>query len=161
MFNSATKVYQAGETCLDCFNLDACAPQHRNNIYYPFTSRVEWNMAKYLLCSSLSMAKIDKFLKLDSIKSLHLSFHTVKDLWGCAELLPSGPQWQYHILTTTPWQTTQIIHLYFHNMLDCIEMLFNHPFFTNKLNLIPQRIYETTEHLVYVYSEWMMGDAGL
>ncbi|KIJ11215.1 hypothetical protein PAXINDRAFT_15846 [Paxillus involutus ATCC 200175] len=159
MFNGATKVYQAGETFLDHFNLDACAPQRGNNIYYPFTSRVEWDMAKYLLCSSLSMAKIDKFLKLDSIKSLHLSFRTVKDLRGRVELLPSGPQWQYHILMTTPWQTTQVVHLYFYDMLDCIEMLFNHPFFANKLDLIPQRIYETTEHLIHMYSEWMTGDA--
>ncbi|KIJ07862.1 hypothetical protein PAXINDRAFT_18973 [Paxillus involutus ATCC 200175] len=78
MFNGATKVYQAGETFLDRFNLDTCAPQCGNNIYYPFASRVEWDMAKYLLCSSLSMAKIDEFLKLDSIKSLHLSFCTAK-----------------------------------------------------------------------------------
>ncbi|KIJ12445.1 hypothetical protein PAXINDRAFT_14769 [Paxillus involutus ATCC 200175] len=131
-FNSAAKVYQAGETFLDRFNLDACAPQRRNNIYYPFASRVEWDMAKYLLCSSLSMAKIDEFLKLDLIKYLHLSFRTAKDLQGFS--LP----------------TTQVIHLYFHNMLDCIEMLFNHPFFTNKLDLTPQRVYETTEHLSHL-----------
>ncbi|KIJ10463.1 hypothetical protein PAXINDRAFT_16549 [Paxillus involutus ATCC 200175] len=158
-FNGATKVYQAGETFLDHFNLNACAPQHGNNIYYPFASRVEWDMAKYLLCSLLSMAKIDEFLKLDLIKSLHLSFHTAKDLWGRAELLPSGPQWQYHILTATPWQTTQVVHLYFRDTLDCIEMLFNHLFFANKLDLIPQRVYETAEHLVHMYSEWMTGDA--
>jgi hypothetical protein len=40
-------------------------------------------------------------------------------------------------------------------------MLFNHLFFANKLDLTPQRIYETAEHLVRVYSEWMTGDAGL
>ncbi|KIJ13587.1 hypothetical protein PAXINDRAFT_80744 [Paxillus involutus ATCC 200175] len=149
-FNGAAKVYQAGETFLDRFNLDSCAPQRGNNIYYPFASRVEWDMAKYLLCSSLSMAKIDEFLKLDSIKSLHLSFCTAKDLRGCAELLPSGPRWHHHILTTTPWRTTQVVHLYFRNTLDCIEMLFNHPFFANKLDLIPQRVYETAKHLVRV-----------
>jgi hypothetical protein len=81
-FNGAAKVYQAGETFLDRFNLDACAPQCGNNIYYPFASRVEWDMAKYLLCSSLSMAKIDEFLKLDSVcyqkcfSSVMMTFYT-------------------------------------------------------------------------------------
>ncbi|KIJ10593.1 hypothetical protein PAXINDRAFT_85805 [Paxillus involutus ATCC 200175] len=168
-FNGATKVYQAGETFLDCFNLDTCDPQRRNNISYPFVSKVEWDMAKYLLCSSLSMAKIDEFLKLDPVDDdiLHIDqisssiFPHSKRSAGHAELLPSGPRWQYCILTTTPWLTTQVIHLYFGNTLDYIKMLFNHQFFANKLDLIPQHVYETAEHLVCMYSKWMMGDADL
>ncbi|KAG1761031.1 hypothetical protein EV702DRAFT_985188, partial [Suillus placidus] len=55
--------------------------------------------------------------------------------------------------------TKQPVHLYWHDLLDCIEALFNHPHFANELNLTPTRVYNTVDRMIQKYSEWMMGDA--
>ncbi|KIJ08836.1 hypothetical protein PAXINDRAFT_36830, partial [Paxillus involutus ATCC 200175] len=41
--------------------------------------------------------------------------------------------------------TKSPVHLHFQDTLDCIESLFNHPYFIDKLDLTPQQIFETAE----------------
>ncbi|KAG0695193.1 hypothetical protein DFH29DRAFT_880198 [Suillus ampliporus] len=157
-FKGATKIYQHGQTFQDRFNIDAYATHCKENIYYPFASLQDWELGSFLLCSSLSMAAIDQFLGLELIKALSLSFHTAKDLRGRTELLPAVPKWQYHIISMTH-PTKQPLHLYWHDPLDCIEALFNHPHFANELDLTPTRVYDTVDCTMRKYSEWMTGDA--
>ena len=64
---NASQVYGRGETFMDVFDADVCAENRRDNLYYPFTSRKEWQMASFLLRSSLSMAAIDEFLSLELV----------------------------------------------------------------------------------------------
>ncbi|KAG1798345.1 hypothetical protein EV424DRAFT_1352575 [Suillus variegatus] len=137
--------------------MDAYAAHHKENIYYPFVSLQDWELSSFLLCSSLSMTTINQFLRLKLVRALPLSFHTVKDLRGHAELLPAVPKWQCRIISTTH-PTKQPLHLYWHDPLDCIEALFNHPYFANELNLTPTHVYDTVDHTMQKYSEWMMGD---
>ncbi|KIJ06825.1 hypothetical protein PAXINDRAFT_91431, partial [Paxillus involutus ATCC 200175] len=127
------------------------------NVYYPFASSADWDIAKFLLKSPMSMTQIDQFLKIELIQGLPLPFHTAKELRGRAELLPLGPRWNVRVvLTSHPTKST--VRLYFRDTLDCIESLFNHPYFINKLDLTPHWIFETAECLVRMYSEWMTGD---
>ncbi|KAF8547017.1 hypothetical protein OG21DRAFT_1373993, partial [Imleria badia] len=86
---------------------------------YPFASLDDWEMANFLLTSRLSMNIIDNFLSMPAIS---------KELCSWAELLPSGPQWQFQIIPTTH-ETKRPVHLYFHDALDCVELLFSHPYF--------------------------------
>ncbi|KAG2083210.1 uncharacterized protein F5147DRAFT_782998 [Suillus discolor] len=103
------------------------------------------------------MAAIDHFLGIELIKALPLSFHTAKELRGRAELLPSGPKWQYHIISTEhPMKLP--VHLYWRDPLDCIELLFNNPRFAKDIDFIPECIYTMAEHMVRIYDEWMTGD---
>ncbi|KAG1852600.1 hypothetical protein C8R48DRAFT_777420 [Suillus tomentosus] len=163
-FKGAAKVYQRGQTFQDWFDMDAYAAHRKENIYYPFASLQDWELGSFLLCLSLSMAAINQFLRLELIcldslivRALPLSFRTAKDLWGRAELLPAVPKWQCHIVSMTH-PTKQPLHLYWRNPLDCIEALFNHLYFANKLDLTPTRVYNTVDHTMWKYSEWMMGD---
>ena len=57
-------IYGSGETFMDQCNEDKFSERRKNNIYYPFTLRDEWELASFLLCSCLSMAAVDCFLKL-------------------------------------------------------------------------------------------------
>lgn len=66
-FEGDAQIFNVGQMFLDRFNLDAYSLQHKMNLYYPFAIQKEWKLAKYLLCSSLSMAQIDKFLNLDTV----------------------------------------------------------------------------------------------
>lgn len=53
-----------GLTFLDVFDADEFAEYRKDNLFYPFASKEEWEVADFLLRSSLSMAAIDEFLKL-------------------------------------------------------------------------------------------------
>jgi hypothetical protein len=66
-YPNASQVYGRGKTFMDVFDADVCAENRRDNLYYPFASRQEWQMASFLLRSSLSMAAIDEFLSIDLV----------------------------------------------------------------------------------------------
>jgi hypothetical protein len=61
---SAGQTFGKGKTFLENFDTDAYASQRAANLYYPFSSKEEWELASFLLMSGLSMAKITKFLSL-------------------------------------------------------------------------------------------------
>ncbi|KAF8417310.1 hypothetical protein L210DRAFT_3428288, partial [Boletus edulis BED1] len=86
-----------------------------------------------------------------------LSFRTAKKLHSRAELLPSGPRWHFQLVPTTH-EMKQPIHLYFRDALDCVESLFNHPYFADKMDFTPFRLFTTAEHIVRMYTEWMSSD---
>ena len=60
-------VYGCGETFMDQCNNDKFSERRQGNIYYPFASRDEWELASFLLRSRLSMAALDRFLKLELV----------------------------------------------------------------------------------------------
>lgn len=61
------QVFGQGLSFIDTFNRDEYAPQRTSNIFYPFASQDEWELAAYLLKSNLSMAAINAFLKLAAV----------------------------------------------------------------------------------------------
>ncbi|KAG1734246.1 uncharacterized protein EDB91DRAFT_1238446 [Suillus paluster] len=157
-YEGAARVHAQGLTFLERFNDDVYAHHRNNNLYYPFASFQDWELASFLLSSALSMAAIDRFPGIELIKALPLSFHTAKELQGCAELLPSGPKWQYCVVSTDhPMKLP--VHLYWCDPLDCIESLFNNPRFAKDINLILECIYTMVERTVRIYGEWMTGKA--
>ena len=103
-FLGASQTFGKGETFLDIFNKDNYADKRNDNLYYPFATQPEWELASFLLKSGLSMAQTDEFLRLDlvslkyclkttlnavpQIKRIGLSFQTAKDLRNRAEILP-------------------------------------------------------------------------
>ena len=66
-FPGASKVFGEGETYMDLFDQDKYANERMANLYYPFASQSEWELASYLLKSDLSMAAIDEFLNLQLV----------------------------------------------------------------------------------------------
>lgn len=66
---TAAKAYGLGHTLMDDFDDDAFAETRGDNLYYPFASRHEWEVASFLLGSRLSMAAIDRLLKLELVSS--------------------------------------------------------------------------------------------
>lgn len=64
-----------GQTFLDNFDEDQYADERKNNLFYPFLSQEEWELASFLLQSSLSMAAIDQFLSLQAVSLENLSIN--------------------------------------------------------------------------------------
>ncbi|KAG1805323.1 uncharacterized protein BJ212DRAFT_1210268, partial [Suillus subaureus] len=125
----------------------------KENLFYPFALREEWEVADFLLHSALSMAAINKFLQLSM-----LSFNNTKDLQGWAEMLLKGPSWKCQVIPSLHG-TKSPIQLFWRDPVECLESLFSNPLFHDQLDFIPCRVYKTAAWLLHVYSEWLTGDA--
>ena len=66
-FTGASEVYGTGESFMGKFDSDVFAEKRKENLYYPFASKVDWEMAAFLLRSRMSMKMIDDFLKLEPV----------------------------------------------------------------------------------------------
>ncbi|KAG1849729.1 hypothetical protein F4604DRAFT_1509505, partial [Suillus subluteus] len=114
----------------------------------------DWEIASWLLPSGLSMGKIDSFLSLEMVSKSFI-FHYNSDgksFVKIKEMLPSGPHWMSQVLTTSHPTKSPVV-LYWHDPLDCIAAILNHPFFHDRLDFTPCRIYSTAQRLCRVYSE--------
>lgn len=67
VYPGAARTYGRGPTFMDEFDGDEHAAMREQNLYYPWASRPEWELASFLLRSSLSMAAVDQFLSLDLV----------------------------------------------------------------------------------------------
>ncbi|KAG2353339.1 hypothetical protein BDR07DRAFT_1496432 [Suillus spraguei] len=113
MYEGAGTCYaQDGVTFLDLFDADEYAECRKENLFYPFASREEWEVADFLLCSPLSMAAINQFLGLPMIHQLKLSFHNAKELQSRAEMLPKGPSWKCQTIPLLNPTKTRLLCVY-------------------------------------------------
>ncbi|KAG1812780.1 uncharacterized protein BJ212DRAFT_1234391, partial [Suillus subaureus] len=137
---------------------------------YLFSGWKDWEVALWLLHLGLSMVKVDSFLSLEmvgfrlihcvyypdkclvKIKSLPLSFCSAKELCGRVEMLPGGPPWMSQVIPTVHPTKSPVI-LYWRDPLECIVSLLNHPFFHDRMDFTPRRVYATAQRLCCIYSE--------
>lgn len=66
-FPNPPLAHQDGYTFLGLFDSDENSIHRKTNLYYPFSSRRDWQLAAWLLRSGLSMGKIDSFLSLEMV----------------------------------------------------------------------------------------------
>ncbi|KAG0705985.1 hypothetical protein DFH29DRAFT_799255 [Suillus ampliporus] len=162
------EVYEGAGTCyagdgvtfLDLFDSDEYAECRKENLFYPFASKEEWEVADFLLRSPLSMAAINQFLELPMVRihQLKLSFRNAKELRSHAEMLPKGPSWKCRTIPSLN-PTKSPIRLFWRDPVECLESLFSNPLFHDQLNFVPHRVYTTSVQLLRVYSEWLTGDS--
>lgn len=72
-YEGCSEVFPGGKSFMDNFRQDKYAGERQENLYFPFASREEWQLASWLLRSHLSLSAIDLLLSLDvvHITSLH------------------------------------------------------------------------------------------
>ncbi|KAG1827385.1 uncharacterized protein BJ212DRAFT_1474541 [Suillus subaureus] len=142
---------------MDQFSENKCAVERKENQYWPFASKPDWEMALFLLWSNLSMVDIDEYLKLEFTKTLPLSFQSSRELQGCSELLLAPPQWKYETVTTK-FPTTKILQIFYQDAIECLQSLLSHPLLATSFDFIPHKVYKSAEHAVQVYHGFMTGD---
>ncbi|KAG1867088.1 hypothetical protein C8R48DRAFT_599969, partial [Suillus tomentosus] len=156
-FPNLPLTFKEGYTFLSLFDSDENSIYCKTNLYYLFSCRKEWQVSLWLLRSGLSMGHIDSFLALEMIKDLSLSFHSARELWGRAEMLPSGPHWNSQVITTTHPTKSPVV-LYWRDPLECISSIFNHPLFHDCMDYSARRVYTSAQKVCRIYTEWMTGD---
>ncbi|KAG1858322.1 hypothetical protein C8R48DRAFT_775269 [Suillus tomentosus] len=157
VYDGAAKTYGIGTTFMKTFNFDEYAVERIDNPYFPFTSKPDWEMAAFLLRSEFSMTDIDKYLHLEFTRKLPLSFRSLRELQGCAEMLPSPPRWKYQtVLTKFP--TTKTLRVFYRDAIECLQLLLSHPLLVDSFDFIPRKVYESAERVVRIYYGFMTGD---
>lgn len=73
-FEGASQSFPGGKTFMDQFFSDEHRESRKNNLFYPFASSQDWQIASWLLRSRLSMAAIDDFLSLDLVSHVSESY---------------------------------------------------------------------------------------
>ncbi|KIM66385.1 hypothetical protein SCLCIDRAFT_110592 [Scleroderma citrinum Foug A] len=131
------------------------------NMYYPFKSRAEWSLAKFLV-DDFMQAQINRFHQENGEeKIIHYnhwwrffvgpSFTSAEELLGWVDTLPLGPKWQSTVLQVEGYPTTDPIRLFWHDAVEVIASLFGDPIFGADMIFDPM---EVTTHLGREYSEW-------
>jgi hypothetical protein len=69
LYPGASDTFGQGETYMKLFDEDEHAEKRKKNLYYPFASQPEWELASFLLRSGLSMKATDEFLKLQMVSA--------------------------------------------------------------------------------------------
>jgi len=76
-YTGAAKIWDNGETFIDIFNDDEHAEKRKENLYYPFATYQEWELAAFLLKSDLSMVATNDFLRLQLASDICGSKHSI------------------------------------------------------------------------------------
>ncbi|KAF8235728.1 hypothetical protein L208DRAFT_1255592 [Tricholoma matsutake] len=139
------------------FHHNQYAVERLENIYYPFASTDEWELAAFLLWSDLSMRSIDSFLSLKLVKNLNLSFGTAKHLCGLAEMLPKGPEWRCKCWDTA-YPTKKKLDLFYRDPLECIQSILSNPLMKSHLQFSLLHIFDSAVRAMRIYTEWLTGD---
>lgn len=181
LYPGASATFAGGKTFMEAFFSDRYGSFRRDNLFYPFASREDWQLGSWLIRSGLSMAETDNFLKLDlvstlssiyhlhvcslvitttlfdQIKKLLISFRSARQLRLRAEMLPSGPSWKsLPIRPTAP--TKRAVTLYYRDPVDCIQALLSNPYFDRHISFVPRKVWSTAARMVRIYDEWLSGD---
>ena len=91
------------------------------------------------------------------IKSLFLSFRTVKGLRKLIELLPSGPRWKRRsIKPESPAKSD--LQLFYRDAIECLQHLIHSPAINGQIEFVPKKIYSAADHMERIYTEWLTGD---
>ncbi|KAK7023105.1 hypothetical protein R3P38DRAFT_3317338 [Favolaschia claudopus] len=155
------------------FNADEFAHEREENLYYPFASKAEWQLASFMMRSRMSMKDIDDFLELSLVwlqccipprysnsgqvrDCLPLSFKSAKELRSRIELLPKGPQWKSTTIKFDGFPTKKPLVLYYRDTLECIESLFKNPLFEGHLNMVPKQHFRNGRRL---WKDWISSDS--
>lgn len=142
----------------------------KHNVYYPFSDRAEWELAKFL-CDNLNQGQITRFLKLLWVRvnqftlaglillfqvvaeaKRPLSFKTAKQLFTFMDALPKVPQWRCTPMHTDGYATTHPVNLIWRDALEVVHHIFGNPIFANHMEYDPYEINDDGER---EYGEWM------
>ncbi|KAM6501374.1 hypothetical protein JOM56_004388 [Amanita muscaria] len=113
-----------------------------NNVYAPFHSQLDWEIARWAKIHGPSSAALTKLLQLEGvIQTLPLSYKNARELNNIIDnKLPSRPSFKRFDIQLGGEETI----MYARDLLQCIQALYGDPAFARHLILKPERHYRRT-----------------
>ncbi|KAG1900840.1 uncharacterized protein F5891DRAFT_1128385 [Suillus fuscotomentosus] len=148
-------IYDLGQpNTFERMKQDDFKDMREHNVYYPFSDRAEWELAKFL-CENLNQGQITRFLKLLWVGSearQPLSFKNAKQIFTFMEALLVTPKWKCAPIETDGYTTTHPVNLIWRDALEVAHHIFGNPIFANHMEYDPYEIQDNGER---EYGEWM------
>lgn len=164
---------EKGENIIDeIFRNDPFAAERKKNMYYPFRDKKDLEMGDWLARSGVSMAEIDKFLKLEWVsvwlfsttscrilnslqvkKKGDFSFRSAKELHEKIASLPQPPAWFEKVVYVPGGSTKKPIKLRFRRGLELFRFLYGNPAHAGHQENSPYIIWEDEDRSSRLYGE--------
>ncbi|KAI6026101.1 hypothetical protein BKA83DRAFT_4050307 [Pisolithus microcarpus] len=156
--------YVSGLTFMDKFFADEYSELRKENIFYPFASREDWQIASWLLRSHLSMAAIDSFLSLELVGYIShvycflqlnhcIDQETYTLLLNCKRVVSSCRN-----VTTRSLLAVTFATLFYHDPIKWLQSLLSHPLFEPHISFVPRKVWSMAAQISWVYDKWLTGD---
>ena len=147
------------------------------NLFYPFESELDWNMAEWLVDDGPSQSANNQLLKilhvskvlflfsflliflnlLQSKEDSGLSFHNMENLKRKISNLPKQGEW--HTYTITPSEDPTVQHqIYYQNPIDVIKSLWSNPTYADQMVFSPQKLWTSSDKTSRLYNEMWTGN---
>jgi hypothetical protein len=149
---------------------DSVAARNEYDVHYPFASRADWQLGKWLASSPLPQAQINSFLRSEYVSPpdvlvvFHLnlrqakqnkpSFSSAQQLRNRIECLPEVPIWSHQDIIIPGYKTKDPITLYWRDGLAVIAQLFANPVFAQCMETTPYKLLDEKTGL-RVYGDFM------
>ncbi|KAM6489569.1 hypothetical protein JOM56_014988 [Amanita muscaria] len=111
-----------------------------DNEYAPFSTKIDWEIARWAKVHGPSSAAVTELLKIDGlVQKLALSYRNAQELNNVIDKqLPSRPQFQHYDVQVGG----EVITMYARDIILCVQALYGDPSFTRSLILKPERHYK-------------------
>ncbi|KAI0043845.1 hypothetical protein FA95DRAFT_1497959 [Auriscalpium vulgare] len=133
----------------------ALAGQDEANLYAPFRSKLEWEIARWAKMRGPTSTAFTELLQIDEVREkLGLSFKTTNDINKIVDTqLPPSADFKCDEIKVDG----ETYEVYSRDVMQCVRELYGNPEFLASMKFAPEQHYADDEHEVPVYSEMHTG----
>ncbi|KAG2337294.1 hypothetical protein BDR05DRAFT_978558 [Suillus weaverae] len=126
-----------------------------NNIYALFASKIDWEMAWWAKLQGPSSTVFSDLLSIESLsENIGLSFKNSHELNKIIDNeLPGHPEFKCEQIIIAD----QAFNIYYHDIIECIKVLFGDLNFAQYLVFVPERHYADEDKTVHLYHDMHTG----
>ncbi|KAG2081953.1 hypothetical protein BD769DRAFT_1633506 [Suillus cothurnatus] len=126
------------------------------NLYYPFASKIEWEVARWAKLRGSSSTAFSDLLSIDGVSErLGLSFKNANELNKLIDHeLPTGrPKFKREQVIVAG----EAFDVYYRNIIKCVKLLYGDPDFARYLTFAPERHYADDDQTVRLFHDMHTG----
>ncbi|GJE91567.1 hypothetical protein PsYK624_077170 [Phanerochaete sordida] len=150
-FDGAAKVYGWSDSAYETYRKKAAAGDE-DNLYHPFASRLDWEVAKWAKESRTGDNALTRLLGIPGVvERLGLSFKDARSLNQIIHHslpMPVGPEW----FETPVKFEGQRYALHHRNIVECVEQLYSNPSFADHMHYAPEHLFADADMSSRLYN---------
>ncbi|KAG1719407.1 hypothetical protein EDD22DRAFT_963253 [Suillus occidentalis] len=126
------------------------------NVYHPFASKMEWEVARWAKLRGLSSTALSDLLAIEGISErLSLSFKNANELNAIVDHgLPTGhPKFKREQIVVAG----EAFDIYYRDVIECVKSLYGDPDFAKYLAFAPERHYSDEDETIRLFHDMHTG----
>ncbi|KAG2154472.1 uncharacterized protein EDB93DRAFT_1320123 [Suillus bovinus] len=128
----------------------------RDNVYHPFASKMDWEVARWAKLRGLSSTSLSDLLAIQGVSErLALSFKNANELNSMIdhELPTSRPKFKREQIVVAG----ESFDVYYRDVIECVRSLYSDPDFAQYLSFAPERHYTDESETVRLFHDMQTG----